>query len=162
MKIKDHKFSGINYFNVILASGDQTFLCVPIPWEKKIPPRARRKLLGTPLLFWFQNHNWGWQLNLSGEKNQPEGIWRCEFPRQRISEWKQEGAKLQPVTGAPWTAAGCRDRQMALKEAHSTLNWKNLKIWNLILCSMARLCKWLNKYQRGSEKPVHIFLSTAC
>lgn len=42
----------------------------------------------------------------------------------------------------PWTAAGTDKRDS--KRLIQLLIEKKLKTWNLILCSMARLCKWLN------------------
>lgn len=85
--------------------GWSDFLHAPIPWGKKIPPRTRRKLLALQLLFWFQNYNWGWQLNLPGEKKKKStrGDVEMQIPHALNFWMEAEGRLWHEHT---WSAAG--------------------------------------------------------
>lgn len=91
----------------------------------------------TPVLFWFQNYNWDWQLKSPRGEKSPGGD-----PEIQMNLWmKAEGSRAAACgTSTPGVLQDTQNRQMGLPSEHSQ---SHPTLLNSVLCSMGRLWKWL-------------------
>lgn len=103
------------------ALSDQTLLYIASASAKKNTTRPRRKLPVSQWLFWLQNYNWGWELDLLGTNINPGNL-KMETPHA-LNLW---------MRGKGRQAADCDTNTPSVLED----TWKQ---WQMVLSS--RGCK---------------------